>query len=80
MSVRTTAEFLIKQYGNDGFSRLVEAFRAQEPNPELAKEFQVSRQRIWQLKTMLGRQQVSYVLHPEVEELLGIYASGRKSI
>jgi hypothetical protein len=55
-------------------------FQANESGPKIAHEFNVTRQRIHQLKIQLGHERVLFVLHPEIEAIIGISGAGRKTV
>jgi len=76
----TTAQNFIEQHGKAKFLRLIEMFQNNESGPKIAHEFNVTRQRIHQLKTQLGHERVLFVLHPEIEAIIGISGPGRKTV
>lgn len=64
------ANNIINTYGRDKFLFLVNQFSAGVAGPSIASEFGVTRQRVNQWKRKLGVEHITYVLQPEVEELL----------
>lgn len=80
MNSKRVAENLIKTHGLKKFVRLVEMFQSNTPGSAIAAEFGVSRQRVNQWKQVLGREQVHFVLNPDVETLLGIISSARRTL
>jgi len=79
-SPTTVAENFISQYGKDKFLKLIEMLQRNESGPKIAQEFNVTRQRIHQLKVQLGHERVVFVLNPEIEAVLGLPGSSRKTV
>ena len=68
--VRRIAQNVIKTYGRQKFLQLIEMLRAGIPGPVIAKEFNVTRQRINQWKMQLGKETINYTVHPAIEDFL----------
>lgn len=77
---RAVADNFIKLRGRQKFLRLIEMLQANVPGPKIAHEFGVKRQRVHQWKIQLGHRAVTFHLHPEIENMLGITSAGRKTV
>ncbi len=60
------SENITKTYGQDKFDGLLVAFEQNIADSVLAKQFEVSRQRIHQWKQALGSTKIIYTIDPEV--------------
>lgn len=70
MSTNRTMSNFIRMYGKDRFLKLVQMLRDCNSGPAIAKEFEVTRQRVNQWKKLFGTESKSYTLKPEIEEYL----------
>ena len=64
------AENIIKTHGREKFLFLINQFSSGASGPSIAKEFNVTRQRVNQWKRKLGVEHIQYVLQPEVEKIV----------
>ena len=67
------AQNFIKRYGSDSFLRLIHLFGEGTSGEIIAKEFQVSRERIRQWRNIFGYNVSFYQVHPEVKHLMQLH-------
>lgn len=80
MRSRKIALNLINNYGQTRFNELIRMLLANESGALIAKEFNVSRQRVNQWKRALGYTKTTFSLNPEVEKLIGLGSSLRTTV
>jgi len=67
---KTVANNLITEHGRDGFQRLIDMFRNNESGTKIGQLFGVSRQRVSQWKAALGKELVTFEIHPDIQDLV----------
>ncbi len=67
---RTVAINLISEHGREGFQQLIELFRSGESGTKIGLIYNVSRQRVSQWKLALGKEIVSFEVHPAISDLV----------
>lgn len=66
----TIARNFIERYGADRLNRLLDALASGESGESIAREFDVSRERVRQWKNAFGSIMTLYQVHPEVQRLV----------
>jgi len=64
------ARNLIKKHGLEKFNYLIDSFQKGVAMPQIAQEFQVTRQRVQQWRQALGNHYSHFTPHPEIRTLL----------
>ena len=68
------AKNIINRYGIDKLTTLIAKFRSGVPGPEIAKDFGVTRQRVNQWKKALGEEHITFIVFPEVDEMVELFS------
>lgn len=69
---RTVAQNIISEHGPEAFQKLIDMFRSGESGTKIGRIFGVSRQRVSQWRSTLGVEQVTYLVHPDVQDLVDV--------
>lgn len=66
----TIARNFIERYGAERLDRLLDALASGESGEAIAREFDVSRERVRQWKNAFGSIMMLYQVHPEVQRIV----------
>jgi DNA-directed RNA polymerase sigma subunit (sigma70/sigma32) len=65
------ARNITERHGEGGLHRLLDGLRAGESGQSIADDLGVTRERVRQWKLALGKEVRTYLIHPEVINILG---------
>lgn len=80
MFVRRVSQNIVRKYGQEGFSKLLNMLSNNIPCVQIAKEFQVTRQRVYQWKSALGVEKKVFQPYPDVNNFVSLLSRTRISV